>query len=71
MVDNDRAVLLKHFYKFHFDVLNAKPNITECFTVIFVEQPDKTLLDWCENRWINYLNAKININRIFLSYNCD
>ena len=28
-------------------------------------------LDWCENKWINNLNAKININRIFLSYNCD
>ena len=34
--------------------------------VIFVEQPDKTLLDWCENKWINYLNAKININKIIL-----
>ena len=34
--------------------------------VIFVEQPDKTLLDWCENKWIKYLNAKININKIFL-----
>ena len=69
--DNDRAVLLERFYKFHFDVHNAKPDITECFVVTFVEQLDKTLLDWCENRWINYLNAKININRIFLSYNCD
>ena len=39
--------------------------------VIFVEQPNKTLLDWGENKWINYLNAKININRIFLSYYCD
>ena len=47
--DNDRCALLKHFYKFHFDVLNAKPDITECFMVIFsgyyLEQPDKTLLD--------------------------
>ena len=39
--------------------------------VIFVEQPDKTLLDWCKSKWNYYLNAKININRIFLSYNCD
>ena len=54
----------------HFEILNAKPDITECFVVIFVEQLDNTLLDWCENRWINDLNAKININRIFLSYNC-
>ena len=42
-VENDND-LLKHFHKFHFDVLNAKPDITECFMVIFVEQPDKTLL---------------------------
>ena len=69
--DNDRADLLKHFYKFYFNILNAKPDITACFMLIFVKQPDKTLLDWCENKWINYLNAKININRIFLSYNCD
>ena len=39
--------------------------------VIFVELPDKTLLNWRENKWIHYLNAKININQIFLSYNCD
>ena len=32
---------------------------------------NKILLDWCENKWINYLNAKININTIFLSYICD
>ena len=69
--NNDRAALLKHFYKFHFDAFNGKPDITECYMVIFVEQPDKTLLDWCENKWINNLNAKININRIFLSYSCD
>ena len=39
--------------------------------VVFAEQPDKILLDWGENKWINYLNAKININKIFLSYNCN
>ena len=55
----------KHFHKFHFD-FNAKFNITECIMVIFFKQPNKTLLDWCGNKWINYLNAKININRIFL-----
>ena len=41
----DRAALLKHFYKFHFDAFNGKPDITECYMVIFVEQTDKTLLD--------------------------
>ena len=43
------AALLKHFYKLRFDVLNAKPDITECFTVIFAKQPDTTLFDWSEN----------------------
>ena len=47
------------------------PDITKCYMVIFIEQPDKTLLDWCENKWINNLNAKININEIFMSSNCD
>ena len=68
--NNDRAALLKHFYKFHFNA--SRPDIIECCMVIFVEQLDKALLNWCENKWINYyLNAKININKIFLSYNCD
>ena len=62
---------LNSFYEFYFDVFNANHDITEYFMVIFVEQSDKTLLDWCENKWINYLNAKININIIFLFYNCD
>ena len=43
--NNDRTALLKHFYIFHFDAFNAKPDITECCMVIFVEQPDKTLLN--------------------------
>ena len=29
------------------------------------EQRNETLLDWCENKWINHLNAKIDINKIF------
>ena len=62
---------LKHFHKFYFHAFNAKPDITECYMVIFVEQPGKTLLDWCENKWTNCLNTKINISKLFLSYNCD
>ena len=69
--DNDQAVLFKHFYRFFFDNLNAKPDITKCFMAILVEQLYKTLLNWCENKCINYLNGKNNINIIFLSYNCD
>ena len=56
-IDNDQTAL-KHFYKSHFHVLNAKPDITECCMVIFVEPPDKTLLDWCKNKWIDCLNIK-------------
>ena len=47
--DSDQAVLFKHFYKLHFNFLNDKPDIIECFMVIFVKQPDKTLLDYYEN----------------------
>ena len=39
-----------HLFKLYFDAFTAKPDITECYMVIFVEQPDKTLLDWCENK---------------------
>ena len=39
--------------------------------VIFVEKPDKTLLDWYENEGINYVNAKININIVSLSFDCN
>ena len=63
--DSDRAAHLEHFYKFYFDVLNAKPDITDCLLVIFVKQLDKTSLHWCENKTTNYLNAKININKFF------
>ena len=36
--------------------------------IIFAEQPNKTLLDWFENKWNNYLNTKIDIDKILLSY---
>ena len=39
--NNNRAALLKHFYKFHFDAFNPKPDISKCYMVIFVKQPDK------------------------------
>ena len=43
--DNDRAILLKHFYKFSFNGFNAISDITECFIFLFAKQPDKALLD--------------------------
>ena len=33
--------------------------------VIFAEQLNKILLDCCEKKWMNYLNAKINTNKFF------
>ena len=52
---------LNIFTSFSSTFLIPKADITECFIVIFVEQADKTLLVCCENKWINYLKAKIDI----------
>ena len=43
-----------------------KPCISDGFSVIFVEQPNKRNLDWCEDRWFSKLDAKININKVIL-----
>ena len=65
--NNDKAALLTHFSKFHQNFLNSKPNIANCFDVIFLEQPKNTItLDWLEDKWYNKLNATININKLLL-----
>ena len=35
------------------------------------EEKGRKKKNCCENKWINYLKAKININIIFFSYNWD
>ena len=64
--NNDKAGLLKHYTNYHKGILVHKPCISDCFKVIFVEQPNKRNLDWCENRWFSKLNAKIYINKVIL-----
>ena len=64
--NNDKAALLKHYANYHEEILVNKPCISSCFRVIFVEQPNKRNLDWCEDCWFSKLDAKININKMIL-----
>ena len=57
--NNDKAALLKHFANYHEEILVNKPYISDCFRVIFVKQPNKRNLDWCEDRWFSNLNKLI------------
>jgi len=40
--------------------------ISECFIVMFVEQPSCDYLDICEDKWLNKMSASINKHRIIL-----
>ena len=44
--NNDTAALFKHYANYHKKILVDKPCISDCFRVIFVEQPNKRYLDW-------------------------
>ena len=43
--NNDRPALLKHYANYHKETLVKEPCISDCFRVIFVEQPNKKNLD--------------------------
>ena len=60
--NNDKAAILKHYANYHEEILVNKPCISDCFRVIFVEQPNKRYLNWCEDRCFSKLDAKINIS---------
>jgi len=63
----DKAALLHHFYHRHFEFFNQNPDITECFKVTFLQEPqNKRHLDFNESKWISKLQAKININKTIL-----
>ena len=47
--NKDKAALLNHYGNHHKKILVGKPCISDCFRVIFVEQPKKRNLEWCEN----------------------
>ena len=43
--NNDKAALLKHYANYHEEILVNKLCISDCFSVIFVEQPNKRNLN--------------------------
>jgi len=64
---SDRASLIIHYQTKHNANINSLPEIHNCFKVIFLQEPrEVTKLDIAESRWINKLNAQININRTVL-----
>lgn len=60
---NDKAALLRHYASKHGAALRNKPEIAECFSVVFVEQPPMEKLDLCEAKWMQRTKATINIQR--------
>ena len=62
--NTDQAALLRHA-ALHFDI-NDKPQIFDCYSVYFVEQPNHDTLDICEDKWLHRTRASINIQDIML-----
>ena len=60
----DKAALLKHYNLCHPLILMEKPELSECFTVTFVEQPSIFHLDQCEDKWAALLGASINVKKM-------
>ena len=57
---DDKAALLTHYAEAHAN--DVAIDLHQAFCVIFAEKPrDLQFLDVLESRWINRLNAKINI----------
>ena len=55
--NNDKSALLRHYANYHTQNFNTKLTISDCFSVIFVEEPKLSHLDWCEDKWYNKLEA--------------
>ena len=67
----DDQSLFYHYFTEHKEILEERSrrdemSLSEAYEVIFLEQPNKNYLDWCENKWISKLNARINVNKTFL-----
>ncbi|MEC8567887.1 MAG: GIY-YIG nuclease family protein, partial [Pseudomonadota bacterium] len=63
--EGDKAALLKHFKKNHPDYLGRE--LSSAFTVTFVDRPSSPKnLDLLESKWINRLEATINIQKTVL-----
>ena len=64
--EDGTAALFQHYQQQHQVNLTKGLKICQCFTVIFVEQPDYDRLDRAEDKWVNKIGATINIKRIIL-----
>jgi len=63
---NDRAALLIHYHTYQKEEMKSLADISKFF-VIFLQQPsDFGKLDTLESKWINLLQAEININKTVL-----
>ena len=47
-------------------LLARRPNLSQCFSVIFVEEPPFDVLDICEDKWFHKLGASINLQTMIL-----
>ncbi|CAK8679938.1 unnamed protein product [Clavelina lepadiformis] len=55
---------LKHHYHEHHPIIfRRKPDLAECYSVYFVEQPAPRRIDCRERDWINDIGSSINIQR--------
>ena len=48
---NDSTALLQHYKSNHNLLLARRPNLSQCFSVIFVEEPPFDVLDICEEKF--------------------
>ena len=56
-----------NIYKSNQNLLLAcRPSLSECFFVIFVEEPRFDMLDICEDKWFHKLGASINLQIMIL-----
>ena len=63
---NDSTALLQHYKSNHNLLLARRPNLSQCFSVIFVEEPPFDVLDICEDKWFHKLGASINLQTMIL-----
>nr|CAB3263653.1 methionine--tRNA ligase, cytoplasmic [Phallusia mammillata] len=64
--ENDNAALLHHYASKHTVVFSTHPDITQCFSVTFLQQPAPKDLDACEAKWLKITQATINIQKMVL-----
>ena len=64
--DQEQVSLLHHVV--HEHKIEKTPKISECFIVMFLEQPSYDYLDICEDKRLNKISASINKHRIILPH---